>query len=106
MSNFHHNDKHREDTHKVNTEPTDQDIIGAMVKLKWLDSGETHEQLFISFEEFPEGAPEDDYILPKALIRDDQVFTYSTLEEFAEVVEKNSHPEFEVIEFVLVTDQC
>jgi hypothetical protein len=84
----------------------EEDIIGIIATIRWRDSGDISENLYISVEEFPEGAPEDDYILPKAQIRDDQVFQYCNIFELAEALAYNENPDYEILDWEIITENC
>ena len=88
------------------TDYKDEDIIGIVATIRWRESGEVNEGFYISVEEFPEDAPEDDYILPKAQIRDDQVFQYYNIIELAETIANNDNPDYEILDFLVITEKC
>jgi hypothetical protein len=88
------------------TTTQEAELIGVLVTIRWRDSGDISENLYISIEEFPEGAPEDDYILPKAQIRDDQVFQYYELIELAETLENDDNPDYEILDWEIITENC
>lgn len=87
------------------TDYKDEDIIGAVATIRWRDSGDITEGQYISLEEVPDDVT-DEYILPKAQIRDDQVFQYFGVIDFAELVYNNDHPDFELVDFILITENC
>ena len=86
---------------------TTPDPIGAFVQVEYED-GDTL-QGYISFEDFPENAPEDDYILPLSGIRDDQVMFYIDYPEFIKMIETiDITPDigFVIKEYKLITSTC
>jgi hypothetical protein len=90
----------------MSNDTQEAELIGVFATIRWRDSGDISENLYISVEEFPEGAPEDDYILPKAQIRDDQVFQYFDVIELAETIANNDNPDYEILDFEIVTENC
>lgn len=77
--------------------------IGAVVKIRWNDTQEIVEGFYFSFEEFPEGADED-YVLPLAKIKDNQVFMYCSIDDFANLVKNGD--EFTILDYVVITPEC
>ena len=82
----------------------EKNYIGASVLIKYED-GETIEG-YISFEEFPEDAPEDDYILPLAGIRDDEVMLYMEYPEFLKLIKTAKGEDFVIESYQLVSPKC
>lgn len=80
------------------------DYIGASVLVKYEDGGTL--EGYISFEEFPDDAPEDDYILPLAGIRDDEVLFYMDYPEFLKLVKTAKGEDFAIESYQLITAKC
>lgn len=82
--------------------------IGAMATIRWNGDTELSEDNYISFEQFPEGADPDEFVLPLAQIPDHKVFAYyNDLDQFLKIA-KNPVPgaDYEIVDFVLITQTC
>lgn len=81
--------------------------IGAVATIRWTKSNEINKGYYFSFEDFPQGADPDTYILPLAKIADEQVFMYCTEADIVKwSAEDVALDEFEILEYVMITPEC
>jgi len=81
--------------------------IGAMAKIRWSGEEKIAGEYFFSFEEFPEGADEDTFVLPLAKILDQQVFMYCNDEaQFLKMAGNTGVGDFDIVSYVLITPPC
>lgn len=86
---------------------TTTNYIGAEVTVQYTDAPEELMVGYISFEQVPDDV-DDNYVLPLAGLRDDEVMFYMTYSEFLKLLDNpdTSNEDFKIINHALVTETC